>query len=162
MHVASRGPFARIFQGWVRAWDWRPFAEATCMKKPLDYDKVAEALGAKRGGPFPAKSGFFGALQTAAEFQAQRAPTTGKVPLDEDGLPHGTVVFPNGHSYAFKHGLYEGSRGSVKHFFGGVLHQATGPAVVYDNGDLEWWVNGRHIDVKTQEEFEEYLRNQTL
>ena len=76
--------------------------------------------------------------------------------MDENGLPHGApaVIFPNGHAYAFKHGLYEGSRGSVQYIYDGVLHRVSGPAVVYDNGKVEWWFKGQRIDANSLQEFE--------
>lgn len=34
--------------------------------KQIDHDKIANGLGAERGGEIPAKSGYFGAMETAA------------------------------------------------------------------------------------------------
>lgn len=41
------------------------------MKKSLDMDKIAEAIGGKRKGKAKAGAGFFGALQLAAEVEAR-------------------------------------------------------------------------------------------
>lgn len=46
--------------------------------KPLDMDKIAKALGGERKGKVSARSGYFGALDLAAEVQARfRVPATG-------------------------------------------------------------------------------------
>lgn len=47
-------------------------------KPNLDMDKIAKTLGAELRGSVSAKSGYFGAMQLAAEVQARfRAPSSG-------------------------------------------------------------------------------------
>ena len=38
------------------------------------------------------------------------------------------------------------------------LHRENGPAVEYFDGGKEWYLNGKKIDCKTQEEFEYYMK----
>jgi len=40
----------------------------------------------------------------------------------------------------------------------GLLHRTDGPAIEYSNGAKIWYIEGKHILVKTQEEFERYMR----
>lgn len=40
----------------------------------------------------------------------------------------------------------------------GVLHRLDGPAIVFPDGRLTWWVDGKQIPVNTQEEFERWLK----
>ena len=37
-------------------------------------------------------------------------------------------------------------------------HRLDGPALIWSNGNEEWWIDGKQINCKTQEEFEQYLR----
>ncbi|MEK7515987.1 MAG: hypothetical protein AAB562_00140 [Patescibacteria group bacterium] len=53
------------------------------MALKLDMEKIAARMGAKRLGKVHAGSGFFGAMQLAAEVQARfRTPATGGRPTD--------------------------------------------------------------------------------
>jgi len=50
---------------------------------PLDLDRIAIALGAERRGRVPARSGYFGALQLAADVAARfRTPEGGGISID--------------------------------------------------------------------------------
>jgi len=41
----------------------------------------------------------------------------------------------------------------------GVFHRLAGPAVEYTNDKINiWYINGKHIPVNSQEEFERYLK----
>ena len=35
--------------------------------------------------------------------------------------------------------------GTIKHYFDGKLHREDGPAIIWDNGFKEWWINGKFI-----------------
>lgn len=37
-------------------------------------------------------------------------------------------------------------------------HRLDGPAYTYNDGLKEWWYKGKFIDVKSQEEFEKWLK----
>ena len=53
------------------------------MKKQLDMDKIAKALGATRRGSVSAASGYFGAMQLLADIEARfRVPAGGGRPTD--------------------------------------------------------------------------------
>lgn len=53
------------------------------MKKQIDMDKIAKKLGAERRGEVPATSGYFGAVQLAADIEARfRPPAKGGRPTD--------------------------------------------------------------------------------
>lgn len=55
------------------------------MKKRLDMDKIAGALGAERRGAVRAHGGFIGALQLVAEIQERlKVPSGGGRPTDPD------------------------------------------------------------------------------
>lgn len=47
------------------------------MKRSLDMDKIAKALGAERQGKVSATGGYFGAMQLLAEIARFRAPSSG-------------------------------------------------------------------------------------
>jgi len=38
------------------------------------------------------------------------------------------------------------------------LHRLDGPAIEYNNGNKEYYVNGQYVPVKSQKEFEKYLK----
>ncbi|MBI1736966.1 MAG: hypothetical protein HYR51_17490 [Candidatus Rokubacteria bacterium] len=53
------------------------------MKRRLDMDKIASALGAERRGKVSATGGYFGAMQLLADVEAKfRVPTRGGRPTD--------------------------------------------------------------------------------
>lgn len=53
------------------------------MGTPLDMDRIAEQLGAKRRGKVSSQSGYFGALQVASEVASRfRVPERGERPTD--------------------------------------------------------------------------------
>ena len=53
------------------------------MKRRLDMQKVAQGLGAERGGRVSAKGGYFGAMQVLADVEATfRVPVGGGRPTD--------------------------------------------------------------------------------
>jgi len=53
-------------------------AKEDTTRKGLDLDKVAEALGAKRIGRVPARSGYIGSVETLAAVQALKAEEAAK------------------------------------------------------------------------------------
>lgn len=64
------------------------------MKPTLNMDKIAKGLKAERMGRVPAKSGYFGAHQVAAEVQARfRVPTRGGRPTDPSWTERRLVPF---------------------------------------------------------------------
>ena len=40
----------------------------------------------------------------------------------------------------------------------GEYHRLDGPAIEFASGDQSWYYNGQYIPVKSQEEFERYLK----
>jgi hypothetical protein len=64
------------------------------MKTRLDKTKVARGLGAKRKGKVPARGGYFGALQLAAEIEARfRVPPGGGRSTDPQWTERRQVPF---------------------------------------------------------------------
>jgi len=53
------------------------------------------------------------------------------------------IEYPNGFKRWFKNGIY---------------HREDGPAIELSNGDKYWFYYGKKISVKSQEEFERYLK----
>jgi len=39
-----------------------------------------------------------------------------------------------------------------------LCHREDGPAMIYSNGDQEWYIRGKRINVKSQQDFERYLK----
>jgi len=53
------------------------------MKTQLDMDRIAQGLGAKRGGKVTARGGYYGALQLVADVETRfRVPSGGGRPTD--------------------------------------------------------------------------------
>ena len=64
------------------------------MRTTIDLDKVARGLGAKRRGKVAATSGYFGAMQLAAEIQARfRTPARGGRATDRAWAKRRQVLF---------------------------------------------------------------------
>ena len=40
----------------------------------------------------------------------------------------------------------------------GELHREDGAALIYNNGNKEWYLNDKYIPVSSQEEFERYIK----
>jgi len=40
----------------------------------------------------------------------------------------------------------------------GKIHRVDGPAYIRVNGYQEWWINGHFLNVKSQQEFERYMK----
>jgi hypothetical protein len=40
----------------------------------------------------------------------------------------------------------------------GRRHREDGPAIIFGNGDMAWFLNDQKVEVKSQEEFEKYLK----
>ena len=43
--------------------------------------------------------------------------------------------------------------GTKRYYKNGKLHRLNGPALEFADGYKEWWINGKRIDCKDQEEF---------
>jgi len=43
-----------------------------------------------------------------------------------------------------------------------MLHNEAGPAAIQQDGTMEWWLRGEKLFVKTQQEFECYIRNKAF
>jgi hypothetical protein len=54
--------------------------------------------------------------------------------------------------------LYEYADGSKHWYLNNHLHRDDGPAIEWHKGYKEWWLNGKHIICKTQEQFEQFMR----
>ena len=51
-----------------------------------------------------------------------------------------------------------GFQNSCKWYVNGKLHRMNGPALIFPSGYEYWYVCYKHVPVKSQEEFEQYLR----
>lgn len=78
----------------------------------------------------------------------------------------GRVIYPNGNKECLLNGqyhredgpAYEYANGYEVWYIHGKRHRLDGPAVNFYNGDKEWWVNDVYVGVKSQEEFESWLK----
>ena len=88
---------------------------------------------------------------------------------DETGLLHceyGPAYKDEFGTFWFKHGLYhrldgpaaDQTNGLKIWYVNGKPHRLDGPALEFLSGNKEWWINGKQIHVKSQEEFERYLK----
>jgi hypothetical protein len=55
-------------------------------------------------------------------------------------------------------GQHKGNYGDKHWYKNGTLHREDGPAIEYREGARYWYLNGKFINVNSQEEFEQYLR----
>jgi hypothetical protein len=52
----------------------------------------------------------------------------------------------------------EWADGAESWYIDGNLHRLDGPAIITSNGNKKWYINDEYINVKSQKEFEQYLR----
>ena len=77
-----------------------------------------------------------------------------------------TVKQDNGSIYRFQDGRYHCDDGPAVEYpngfkmwcKNGTIHRLDGPAIIWAHGGKEWYIDGRDIQVKSQEEFEQYMR----
>jgi hypothetical protein len=48
------------------------------------------------------------------------------------------------------------------HYINGVLSRLDGPAIARDDGYNYWYIGGKYIECKTQEEFEQIMKLKTF
>ena len=71
------------------------------------------------------------------------------------------ILGPDWESYAIVY-VKDENKSALKLFSRYKLHNEDGPAVIKTDGTMEWWFNGEKLFVKTQQEFERYMKNKAF
>jgi len=80
--------------------------------------------------------------------------------------PHGKIIDVKGNVYYYQNGLLHRENGPAIEWFDGIkeyyidnlLHREDGPAIEYPSGKSVWYYKGKKILVKSQKEFESYIK----
>jgi hypothetical protein len=81
--------------------------------------------------------------------------------IEPDASP---IIYYDNESNFHREGgpAYETNGGYKSWFIHGKRHRTDGPAIEYPNGDVEWFYNDQPAPVKTQKEFESWIRNKAF
>jgi hypothetical protein len=69
-----------------------------------------------------------------------------------------TVWYSNGHLHKEDGPAVDHASGYKAWMINGKRHRLDGPARIYPGGGTEWYLNGNYINVKSQKEFEQFLK----
>ena len=75
--------------------------------------------------------------------------------IDQDGTKR---YYLNDQYHRIDGPAIEYTNGSKYWFLHDQLHRVDGPAYEYAGGYKAWYINGKELPVKTQQEFEQYMR----